>query len=93
MRLLTRGAGGAPPSWGPFVLTLFLLFLGYNGLAISVWPNIVPPGLSFRAAAAPASSQLFTLVGAVVIIPVILAYTGWSYYVFRGKVTGGEDYH
>jgi cytochrome bd ubiquinol oxidase subunit II len=93
MRVLTGGAEGRIPAAGPFLLALFLLFLGYSGLAISLWPNIVPPGVSFRDAAAPAQSQGFTLVGALLIIPVILAYTGWAYYVFRGKVTGSEGYH
>jgi cytochrome d ubiquinol oxidase subunit II len=93
MRLLTGGAEGKVPRAGPFLLALFLLFLGYTGLAISLWPNIVPPGVSFRDAAAPVQSQAFALVGAVLIIPVILAYTGWAYYVFRGKVTGSEGYH
>ena len=55
-------------------------------LAISVWPNIIPPDISFRAASSPPQSQGFTLVGALVVIPLILMYTAWSYYVFRGKV-------
>jgi cytochrome d ubiquinol oxidase subunit II len=93
MRLLTGGAEGKVPRAGPFLLALCLLFLGYSGLAISLWPNIIPPSVSFREAAAPAASQAFALVGAVLIIPVILAYTGWAYYVFRGKVTGTEGYH
>ena len=93
MRLLTGGTEGKVPRAGPFLLALFLLFLGYSGLAISLWPNIIPPGVSFRDAAAPEQSQAFALVGAVVIIPIILAYTGWAYYVFRGKVTGSEGYH
>ena len=90
MRLLS---GGETPNAGPFLLALLLLFMGYSGLAISLWPNIVPPGISFRDAAAPAQSQAFILVGAVIVIPIILAYTGWAYYVFRGKVTSGEGYH
>jgi cytochrome d ubiquinol oxidase subunit II len=77
----------------PFLLTLVLLFLGYSGLAISLFPNIIPPGISIREAAAPPQSMGFTLVGALFIIPVILAYTAWSYYVFRGKVRQGEGYH
>jgi cytochrome d ubiquinol oxidase subunit II len=77
----------------PFLLTLFLLLLGYSGLAISLWPNIIPPGVSIREAAGPAESMGFTLVGALFIIPVILAYTAWSYFVFRGKVKAGEGYH
>ena len=93
MRLLTGGGRGKIPGAGPFLLALFLLFLGYSGLAISLWPNIIPPGVSFRDAAAPAQSQGFALVGALLIIPIILAYTGWAYYVFRGKVTGEEGYH
>jgi cytochrome d ubiquinol oxidase subunit II len=89
---LLRMLNGAPVM-GPFLAALFLLFLGYSGLAISLWPSIVPPALSFREAAAPASSQLFALIGAGAIIPFILVYTGWAYWVFRGKVTGNEGYH
>jgi cytochrome bd ubiquinol oxidase subunit II len=77
----------------PFLLALLLLFLGYSGLAISLWPNIVPPSISIREAAAPPESMGFTLVGALFIIPFILGYTSWSYYVFRGKVRSGEGYH
>jgi cytochrome d ubiquinol oxidase subunit II len=78
---------------GPFLLVLFMLFLGYSGLGISLWPNIIPPSISIWDAAAPPQSMGFTLVGALFIIPFILAYTAWSYYVFRGKVRPGEGYH
>jgi cytochrome bd ubiquinol oxidase subunit II len=88
LRLLQR-----PTHAAPFLLSLVLLFLGYSGLAISLWPNIIPPDISIRAAAAPPQSMGFTLVGALFIIPIILAYTAWSYYVFRGKVKAGEGYH
>jgi cytochrome d ubiquinol oxidase subunit II len=77
----------------PFLLTLMLLFLGYSGLGISVWPNIIPPSVSIQAAAGPSESLRFLLVGALITIPIILAYTAWSYYVFRGKVRVGEGYH
>ncbi len=77
----------------PFLLALALLFFGYSGLAISLYPNIIPPSVSIWEAAAPAESMGFTLVGALFIIPIILAYTAWSYYVFRGKVKAGEGYH
>lgn len=77
----------------PFLFALFLLFLGYTGLAISLWPNIIPPSISIWDAAAPPQSMGFTLVGALFIIPFILGYTAWSYYVFRGKVRTGEGYH
>lgn len=81
------------PNAGPFVWSLVLIFLGYSGLVISIWPNILPPDLSIWDAAAPPQSLGFALVGALLIIPIILVYTAWSYYVFRGKVKAGEGYH
>ncbi|MDB6061375.1 MAG: ubiquinol oxidase subunit [Verrucomicrobiaceae bacterium] len=77
----------------PFLFTLLLIFLGYSGLGISLWPNIIPPSISIWQAAAPPQSQGFMLVGALFIIPFILGYTAWSYYVFRGKVTHDQGYH
>jgi len=77
----------------PFVLTLALIFLGYSGLGISLWPHIIPPSISIWEASGPAQSLGFTLVGALLIIPIILMYTIWSYWVFRGKVRHGEGYH
>jgi cytochrome d ubiquinol oxidase subunit II len=88
VRVLQRETHAAP-----FLLALLLLFLGYSGLAISLWPNIIPPSVSIREAAAPPESMGFTLVGALFVIPFILAYTAMSYYVFRGKVKSGEGYH
>jgi cytochrome d ubiquinol oxidase subunit II len=78
---------------GPFVLTLVLVFLGYSGLGISLWPNIIPPAVSIRDAAGPPQSLGFALVGALLIVPMILMYTAWSYWVFRGKVRPGDAYH
>ncbi len=75
----------------PFLASLVLFLLGYVGLGIGVFPYVVPRAVTIWAAAAPAQSQLFMLVGTVVIIPIIIAYTGWAYWVFRGKV--GEGYH
>lgn len=77
----------------PFLLALAMLFLGYSGLGISLWPMIIPPSVSIWDAAAPPQSMGFALVGALFIIPFILMYTAWSYYVFRGKVKAGEGYH
>ncbi len=77
----------------PFLLTLLVIFLGYSGLGISLWPNIIPPSVSLWQAASPVQSQLFSLIGALFILPFILVYTAWSYYVFRGKVRVGEGYH
>lgn len=77
----------------PFLYALCLIFLGYTGLGISLWPNIIPPNISIWDAAAAQQSQLFALYGTLVIIPVILSYTVWSYYVFRGKIKVGDGYH
>jgi cytochrome d ubiquinol oxidase subunit II len=78
----------------PFLLSLFILFLGYTGFIISIFPNIIPPSLDIWAASSPHSSQAFTLVGAVVIIPIVLTYNAMAYWVFRGKVCYGEGgYH
>ncbi|MCP5255996.1 MAG: cytochrome d ubiquinol oxidase subunit II [Zoogloeaceae bacterium] len=89
---LLRALKGEPDS-GPFIYVLGLIFLGYTGLAISIWPQIIPPDISIWQAAAPPQSQGFTLVGALLIIPFILMYSAWSYYIFRGKVRRGDGYH
>lgn len=81
------------PHVGPFLWSLVLVFLGYSGFVISIWPYIVPPSMSIWDAAAPAQSMGFALVGALLIIPMIIGYSAWAYYVFRGKVKTGEGYH
>jgi len=77
----------------PFVLALCFFALGFIGLVVGMWPNIVPPSMSIWDAASPPSSQGFVLVGAAFLIPAVLAYTVYSYRVFRGKVLAGEGYH
>ncbi|TCM66430.1 cytochrome bd-I ubiquinol oxidase subunit 2 apoprotein [Acinetobacter calcoaceticus] len=78
----------------PFGYTLALVFLAYTGFIISLWPYIIPPSITIWQAASPESSQLFTLIGALILIPIILMYTGLSYWVFRDKVRiGDEGYH
>jgi len=77
----------------PFLLTLGLYLLCFAGLGISMYPDIVPGAVSIVQAAAPANSQTFMLVGAGLMIPIILAYTAWSYWVFRGKVGDAGGYH
>jgi len=92
--LLHRSLKQASSNAAPFVLTLVLVFLGYSGLGISLWPNVIPPAISIWDAAGPPQSLGFALVGALLIIPVILMYTAWGYWVFRGKVRHGEEgYH
>jgi cytochrome bd ubiquinol oxidase subunit II len=75
----------------PFFLSLALFALSYAGLGISMWPYIVPQSITIWQAASPENSQIFMLFGVAILIPLILGYTAWAYYVFRGKVTGG--YH
>ena len=76
----------------PFLLSLGLFALSMIGLGVSMFPDVVPGAVSIHEAAAPESSLIFMLVGAGVLIPIILAYTAYSYWVFRGKV-GHEGYH
>jgi cytochrome d ubiquinol oxidase subunit II len=87
-RLLGSGSHG-----GPFVCAIGLFVLSYTGIAISVWPMIVPHHYSFWDAASSPSTQAFLLVGTLFLLPVILVYTGWSYWVFRGKVRADIGYH
>ena len=89
-RALTSGRG---PDWLPMILSLALFGLCFVGLGLSMWPHVIPPAITLQQAAAPASSQLFMLVGAVVLIPIILGYTAYAYWVFRGKLDPDEGYH
>jgi cytochrome d ubiquinol oxidase subunit II len=78
----------------PFLLTLALCLLGFAGLVISIWPNIVPPSLTIWQASSSYQSQWFSLVGTLAILPVILVYSALQYRVFRGKVREGDTgYH
>ena len=77
----------------PFFLSLALFALSYAGLGISMWPYIVPQSITIWQAASPANSQIFMLVGVAILVPLILGYTGWAYWVFRGKVKAGSGYH
>ena len=70
----------------PFVLTLVLFVITYAGLGISMWPYIVPQSVTIWQAASPEKSQMFMLVGVSIMIPIILVYTAFAYWVFRGKV-------
>jgi cytochrome d ubiquinol oxidase subunit II len=78
----------------PFLLALALVFLGYTGLVISIWPNILPPSLTIWQASSSHSSQVFGLVGTAIVLPIILVYNAMQYRVFRGKVREGDaGYH
>lgn len=76
----------------PFWLAIALFFFGLVGLGVTMWPYVVPPGVTIWDAAAPERSQIFMLVGVVITLPLIIAYTVWAYWVFRGKV-GDDGYH
>jgi cytochrome d ubiquinol oxidase subunit II len=79
--------------YGPFFAALGLFVLSYIGIAISLWPMIVPGHFTLEQAAASESTQAFLLIGTLMLLPVILVYTAWSYWVFRGKVHGDIGYH
>lgn len=89
--MLWRGIGKGPDG-GPFLWTLILFALAMAGLGVSMWPDVIPGRVTIWQAASPHVSQAFMLVGAAVLVPLILAYTAWSYWVFRGKV-GAHGYH
>lgn len=76
----------------PFFLTIVLFFLGYVGIGISLYPWIVPFKFTIWEAAAVATSQSLLLVGVIIFLPIILTYTAYSYYVFRGKTSHERMY-
>ena len=75
-------------SWWDWLTPYTLL----TGLGVTIWPYVVPDALTIWDAAAPGRSQVFMLIGLAITLPLILGYTAWSYWVFRGKV-GAEGYH
>ncbi|WP_235561798.1 MULTISPECIES: cytochrome d ubiquinol oxidase subunit II [unclassified Brevundimonas] len=77
----------------PFVGAMVVFLSGYLGLAASFMPSIVPYDIDFRQAAAPDNALALMLVGTAAILPLILGYTGWVYWVFRGKMDADAGYH
>lgn len=88
-RALAGWAGDA----APFLSALGLFLLSYLGIAISFWPMIVPGHFTLWQAASSEGTQAFLLVGTLLLLPVILMYTAWSYWVFRGKMQPDFGYH
>lgn len=76
----------------PFLMSLGVFLMGYIGLGISLWPWLVPFEVTFRQAAAAPTSQSLLLVGTVILLPLVLAYTGFCYYLFRGKASHESAY-
>ena len=87
-RSLRKGSDTAP-----FIATIGLFLLGFLGLVISWFPYLVPPSLTIWQTAASPSSQRFMLAGTLVLLPLILGYTAYVYWLFRGKIGPGETYH
>ena len=81
-----RGASRALPR------AIGLFVLSYLGIAISLYPMIVPPHFTLWQAASSDRTQAFLLVGTLALLPLVLMYTGWSYWVFRGKVRSEIGY-
>jgi cytochrome d ubiquinol oxidase subunit II len=77
----------------PFLSAMSLFALSYLGLAVSILPYIVPHRITLWEAATAPEGQAFLLIGTLFLIPIILMYTAWSYWVFRGKVQAGTGYH
>ncbi len=77
----------------PFLAAVALFLLGYIGLVISNFPYLVPPSLTVWATAAAPASQIFMLMGTLVLLPMVLGYVAFVYWLFRGKVAEGESYH
>ena len=77
----------------PFLMTLLLFVLAYAGFGITVYPHIVPPSVDIWQAAGPDKSLGFLLAGTVVLLPMVIGYTAYAYWVFRGKVKDDEGYH
>jgi cytochrome d ubiquinol oxidase subunit II len=69
----------------PFVLGVSQFVVGMSGIAVIVYPDVVPFRISIWDAAASNTSQVFLLVGAAIVTPVVIAYSGFAYWVFRGK--------
>jgi cytochrome bd ubiquinol oxidase subunit II len=77
----------------PFLGAIALFLLGYLGLVISYFPYLVPPSLTIWDTAAAPVSQIFMLFGTLILLPIILGYVAFVYWLFRGKVYEGESYH
>ena len=88
-----RALGGKGGDAAPFLTAMGLFLISYLGVAISLWPMIVPRHFTLWQAASSQSTQAFLLIGTLALLPVILLYTAWSYWVFRGKMREGVGYH
>jgi len=91
MVVLTWKSLSIGAEWRPFLYSIVIFLCAYAGIAISVYPYLVPHQLTFWEAAAPESTLLFILVGVVIMLPILIGYTLYAYHTFRGK--SDEGYH
>lgn len=75
----------------PFFLTLGIFLMNYIGIGVSTWPWLVPFQVTLWDAAAAPESQSLLLLGTLFLLPCILAYTGYCFWVFRGKASHEHD--
>jgi len=76
----------------PFLMSIGVFLMGYIGLGISLWPWLIPFEITFRQAAATPTSQSLLLVGTAIMLPLVLTYTAFCYYLFRGKASHESAY-
>lgn len=88
-----RSFGSSKSQLTPFLSSIGLFALSFLGIAISLWPMIVPHHYTLWQAASSEKTQGFLLVGTVFLLPMVLIYTAWCYWVFRGKVRADLGYH
>ncbi|WP_142846909.1 cytochrome d ubiquinol oxidase subunit II [Telmatospirillum sp. J64-1] len=77
----------------PFLYSIGLFLLSFIGLWVSLWPYVVPRAVTIYDASSGVASQVFLLVGVLILLPLILGYTAYAYWVFRGKTKVDEGYH
>ncbi|MCP3679768.1 MAG: hypothetical protein GY782_05675 [Gammaproteobacteria bacterium] len=73
-------------------LAVFLILCPYIGFIVNLYPYAIPYKVTPWQAAAPRSTLIFMLVGAIIMLPILLCYTGYAYHIFRGKVKDVLDY-
>jgi cytochrome d ubiquinol oxidase subunit II len=78
--------------YSPFLMSVGVFLMGYIGLGISLWPWLVPFEITFRQAAAAPTSQSLLIVGTAIMLPLVLTYTAFCYYLFRGKASHESAY-
>jgi cytochrome d ubiquinol oxidase subunit II len=71
--------------WLPFTATVAIFWLSFFGIAYSLFPYLIVDRMTVWQAAASTQSLWIIFWGAIVVLPTILAYTLFSYRIFKGK--------